>query len=134
MKSFSDALREECKGSGVQVQTVCPGFVNTGFVANANAVPITPGMLYPTPDTFAKNAVATIGVAPLTSGYWPHEIQVTFYLKMRKCLNIKKNALCEITLCNFCISFLQYQLIQILPMWMRIKIAASFVDKEAMLK
>jgi len=84
MKSFSDALREECKGSGVQVQTICPGFVDTGLVANANAVPLTNGIFYPTPATFAKNAVATIGVAPLSTGYWPHEIQVMKYSKNEK--------------------------------------------------
>lgn len=79
MKSFSDALREECKGSGVKVQTVCPGFVDTDLVpANSKAEQITPPLFFPKPDIFANSAVATIGVAPVSTGYWPHEIQVIF--------------------------------------------------------
>lgn len=76
IKSFSDALREECKGSGVQIQTVCPGFVDTDIAANTKASQLTPGIFFPKPDTFARNAVAAIGVAPASAGYWPHEILV----------------------------------------------------------
>jgi len=88
MKSFSDALRLECQGTGVEVQTLSPTCVNTQLaawrVANSE-----PGLFVPSPQIFAKHAVATLGVAQKTAGYWPHELQVsrnnTFYINNPVC-------------------------------------------------
>ena len=35
VKSFSEALSEELRGTGVQIQTLCPGFTHTEFQARA---------------------------------------------------------------------------------------------------
>ncbi|XP_059482173.1 hydroxysteroid dehydrogenase-like protein 1 [Neocloeon triangulifer] len=74
IKSFSEALRYECRKTGVKVQTLCPCFVNTRICSESNARKQLK-LLFPTPEKFVKSAVATIGVASTTTGYWPHEIQ-----------------------------------------------------------
>lgn len=74
MKSFSDALKWECKGTGVMVQTLCPGFVDTKIIAsNASLMP---AIFFPQPETFVKHAVETIGKVSTTAGCLPHDIQV----------------------------------------------------------
>jgi short-subunit dehydrogenase len=37
LNSFTESLHEELRGSGVQVQVLCPGFTRTDFVARAGA-------------------------------------------------------------------------------------------------
>jgi short-subunit dehydrogenase len=39
LRAFARALREELRGQGVTVSTVCPGPVDTGFLADASHVP-----------------------------------------------------------------------------------------------
>jgi len=78
MTSFSEALKFECKGTGVEVQTLCPSFVDTNIAkTRAN---LQPAIFFPSPEKFAKHAVATIGIASTTAGYWPHVLQVPFLI------------------------------------------------------
>ncbi|XP_059481626.1 inactive hydroxysteroid dehydrogenase-like protein 1 [Neocloeon triangulifer] len=79
MKSFSDALRFECQGTGVEVQTLSPSFVNTQQSAAWGVTSDQEGLFVPSPSIFAKHAVATLGIAQNTSGYWPHELQYEFF-------------------------------------------------------
>jgi len=81
--SFSEAIRVEFEGTGVDVQTLSPGYVDTGFIESNSH--LLPGFMIPTPEKYAKNAVATIGFMKNTSGFWAHEIQVNiifFYLQI----------------------------------------------------
>jgi short-subunit dehydrogenase len=76
MKSFSQALTWECKGTGVTVQTLCPGFVDTNIIAsNASLMP---AMFFPKPEAFVKKAADTIGKVSTTAGCLPHDIQVKY--------------------------------------------------------
>jgi short-subunit dehydrogenase len=77
LTSFSEAIRVECKGTGVEVQTLSPGYVDTGFIdSNSHLLP---RIFNPTPKKYAINAAATIGFMNSTSGYWAHELQVIIF-------------------------------------------------------
>ncbi|XP_059482170.1 hydroxysteroid dehydrogenase-like protein 1 isoform X1 [Neocloeon triangulifer] len=71
--SFSEAIKVECQGTGVEVQTLAPGYVDTDFIQSN--VHLLPGLFNPSPESFSKSAVATIGHMKWTSGYWSHELQ-----------------------------------------------------------
>jgi 17beta-estradiol 17-dehydrogenase / very-long-chain 3-oxoacyl-CoA reductase len=73
--SFSESLAYECQGTGVQVQTLTPGYVNTQMVKYSPSL-MSGGLLCPSAEYFASNAVATLGYASKTTGYWPHGIEV----------------------------------------------------------
>ena len=76
MDSFSQSLNYECQSTGVTVQTLTPGYVNTQMVSY-NAELRAGGILVPSPAVFAKNAILTLGVASKTTGYWSHGIEVS---------------------------------------------------------
>jgi short-subunit dehydrogenase len=73
MTRFSDVLKIECQGTGVEVQTLCPGFVDTNF-SQTNAKD-QPKIFFPSPEKYVKCSIGTIGTASVT-GYLPHDIQV----------------------------------------------------------
>jgi short-subunit dehydrogenase len=76
LTSFSEAIRVECAEFGVEVQTLNPGYVATGFIdSNSHLLP---PFLIPTPEQYAKSAAATIGFMSNASGFWAHEMQVIF--------------------------------------------------------
>ncbi|XP_065347828.1 hydroxysteroid dehydrogenase-like protein 1 [Cloeon dipterum] len=86
MMSFSDALRYECKGTGVEIQTIHPGFVDTNIIdSNAKS---TPSIFFPTPEKFAKNLCSNIGVVSSTAGYMAHDIQCVFGEMLPRCVQI----------------------------------------------
>ncbi|MGW1494300.1 SDR family NAD(P)-dependent oxidoreductase [Streptomyces sp. NPDC002402] len=66
--SFSEAVRVETRGTGVRVLTLCPGPVDTGFLAGlgddrAPAPPSTPGSTAPTTSSLSDCTRSTaIGV------------------------------------------------------------------------
>ncbi len=39
---------------------------------------VKPGLMIPSPDTFVKSAIKTVGFADETNGYWFHTIEVVF--------------------------------------------------------
>lgn len=53
------------------LQTVKPFLVATDLIGAPK-----PTYHTPHPDTFARSAVATIGIQDTTHGYWPHAFQV----------------------------------------------------------
>ncbi|XP_064098048.1 inactive hydroxysteroid dehydrogenase-like protein 1 [Macrobrachium nipponense] len=75
VRSFSKGLEFEYRGTGVDVQTVLPGVVATNMAAWNKAFS-KPSLSVPTPTKFARDAVATIGYASETAGYWNHEMQL----------------------------------------------------------
>ncbi|XP_059481949.1 inactive hydroxysteroid dehydrogenase-like protein 1 [Neocloeon triangulifer] len=72
--SFTDAIRLECEGSGVEIQTLHPWYVRKD--AKSEVTTSEGGTIcVPTAKLYAKHAVATLGVAHKTAGYWPHGVQ-----------------------------------------------------------
>ncbi|CAL4109233.1 unnamed protein product [Meganyctiphanes norvegica] len=74
--SFSLALAEEVRGSGVTVQTVHPGVVATNMSSFPGIGPIKRSLTVPTASEFAISAINTLGYTDHTTGYWPHGIQI----------------------------------------------------------
>lgn len=68
---FSNALNEEYKSKGVIVQCVKPGFVATKLSGIKR-----PSLLAPSPATFVKSALSTVGKGATTYGYLPHWLQM----------------------------------------------------------
>ncbi|XP_065335671.1 inactive hydroxysteroid dehydrogenase-like protein 1 [Cloeon dipterum] len=76
--SFSDALCNECKGTGVTVQTLTPGYINTQMVKYSPNLKAG-GLMVPSAQVFAANAISTLGVNDKTTGYWCHGIEYWFF-------------------------------------------------------
>lgn len=68
---FSNALNDEYKSKGIIVQCVKPGFVATKLSGIKR-----PSLLAPSPASFVKSAMATVGKAATTYGYLPHWLQM----------------------------------------------------------
>ncbi|CAN0145482.1 inactive hydroxysteroid dehydrogenase-like protein 1 [Lampetra fluviatilis] len=75
--SWSCALSRECSGSGVAVQTLIPFYVATRMTAPGRYLR-RPWLFVPSAEEYARHAVATLGVARRTTGYWPHTLQMWF--------------------------------------------------------
>lgn len=66
---LSQALSEECRGTGVQVQSLVPGYLNTDMLhLSSQSNPY----LVPSPEMFSRHAICTLGIVDRTSGYWLH--------------------------------------------------------------
>jgi 17beta-estradiol 17-dehydrogenase / very-long-chain 3-oxoacyl-CoA reductase len=70
---FSQGLATEYAGDNIVVQTVLPAFVSTKMSKIRRA-----SLMVPTPKTYAKNAVDTIGNFSRTGGYIWHDLQLGF--------------------------------------------------------
>ncbi|XP_064602706.1 very-long-chain 3-oxoacyl-CoA reductase-like [Liolophura sinensis] len=66
---YSACVHEEYKSKGVIVQSVLPGFVAT----NMSGIKKT-SLQVPSPTTFVRSALATVGVQNRTNGYWVHDL------------------------------------------------------------
>ncbi|XP_041466532.1 inactive hydroxysteroid dehydrogenase-like protein 1 isoform X1 [Lytechinus variegatus] len=71
---FSQALEYEYRNHGIIVQTLLPSYVATKMADFGETMPRS-RFLIPSADVYAKNAVASIGIANRTAGYWPHAVQ-----------------------------------------------------------
>lgn len=71
---FSDAVREEVKGSNVTIQTLVPFYVASKINHFADDL-LKVNLFIPHPDTWAASAVETLGKIDQTTGYWPHRIE-----------------------------------------------------------
>ncbi|CAL1545176.1 unnamed protein product [Lymnaea stagnalis] len=72
--TFSQGLQHEYSSRGITIQIVVPYFVVSKLSKFRRA-----SMFVPSPTSFVKNALNTVGVQPRTTGYWAHEIQ-DFYM------------------------------------------------------
>ncbi|KAL5266562.1 hypothetical protein ACHWQZ_G003814 [Mnemiopsis leidyi] len=71
--TFTDALRQEYAEKNIHFQVICPMFVSTAMTG------MRPSISCPTPDAYARSAVATFGKTNFTCGYWAHSLQTTIY-------------------------------------------------------
>lgn len=71
--SFSRALAYEYSSHGVEVQSLRPFYVATAMTYGAK-----PSIAVPSPETYVKNALATLGHSRRNTGYWSHAIQGWF--------------------------------------------------------
>ncbi|KAH8396180.1 hypothetical protein KR222_004656, partial [Zaprionus bogoriensis] len=69
VNKFSDDLQTEYKSNGIVIQSVQPGFVATNMTKIRK-----PSVFAPSPETYVKSALATLGNAPHTAGYLPHAL------------------------------------------------------------
>jgi 17beta-estradiol 17-dehydrogenase / very-long-chain 3-oxoacyl-CoA reductase len=73
---FSDDLRLEYKQHGITIQTMCPFFVSTNMIKSK-----TTSWDVPSPRTFVKSALRSVGISEKTTGYYIHALQC-IYLKV----------------------------------------------------
>lgn len=71
--TLTDSLRLEYSEKNIHFQVICPMFVATAMTGMRSSLSC------PTPDTYARSAVATFGKTSFTTGYWPHSLQSTLY-------------------------------------------------------
>ncbi|XP_046681926.1 hydroxysteroid dehydrogenase-like protein 1 [Homalodisca vitripennis] len=77
LKSFSEALRVEYQGSGITIQHLSPLFINTKMNAFSYRLQ-TSSIFVPDAETYAQNAINTLGIVNHSTGYWAHGIQYFF--------------------------------------------------------
>jgi 17beta-estradiol 17-dehydrogenase / very-long-chain 3-oxoacyl-CoA reductase len=82
---FSEGLSIECAHRGVHIQCMNSGMVSTPAVHNPM-----PSVATPSPETFARSAVAMIGHGgPIVTPYWAHAMQAVFIGSMPPLLKRK---------------------------------------------
>ena len=79
MDYFSRALSYEVRNSGVTVQTLIPFYVATNLTKFSDFIG-RPSVLVPNAQAFVRSALSTLGICDRTTGYWSHELQVSYYL------------------------------------------------------
>ena len=76
---MTTGLAYECNDKGVLIQCVCPGAVFTDMltkIISKKDLP-KPSFFAPTPETFAKQALNTLGFSSYrTGGYWFHALLI----------------------------------------------------------
>ncbi|CAK5050107.1 unnamed protein product [Meloidogyne enterolobii] len=70
---LSAILQAEYKGTGITIQTVCPGVVATNMTKNPK-----PSFTEPTPLKFVGQAIHSIGLIKETTGCFAHQLNVSF--------------------------------------------------------
>ena len=71
--AFTEALRYENKDSGVTIQEVTPGAVDTALTRH---LPHSRFNLRALPAQFVYSALETLGYSSQTCGWWPHSLQL----------------------------------------------------------
>ncbi|KAF4531440.1 hypothetical protein B566_EDAN004210 [Ephemera danica] len=82
---LSRTLQLECQGSGVSVQSLMPGYVNTKMVGYSPTL-MAGGLMVPSAEKYARHAVATIGYTSCTAGYFVHGVQLWLARLVPVCL------------------------------------------------
>ncbi|PFX24480.1 inactive hydroxysteroid dehydrogenase-like protein 1 isoform X1 [Stylophora pistillata] len=71
--SFSRALAYEYSPQGIEVQSLRPFYVATAMTYGTKA-----NIVVPSPETYVKSALYTLGLSRRNTGYWSHGIQGWF--------------------------------------------------------
>ncbi|KAL3289795.1 hypothetical protein HHI36_023187 [Cryptolaemus montrouzieri] len=72
VQKFSADLNTEYRKDGIVIQCVCPGYVATNMTKIRNST-----WMAPSPNDFVESALRTVGMAELTTGYFPHSLMNT---------------------------------------------------------
>jgi len=83
-------LEYEYRSHGVTFQCLGPMYVATRMTQFSTTLS-NPSLCIPTATTYARHALATLGWANETSGYWPHTAQVTAILGYTKGEKVKED-------------------------------------------
>ena len=75
MDYFSEGLAAEVAHKGVTVQTIDPMYICTNMTRYSELMQ-KPSLFVPSPQTFVKSAIRTLGLVQRSTGYWPHSLQV----------------------------------------------------------
>lgn len=75
IRNFTAAIRYEYSKYGISVQHLSPLFVSTKMNSFSQRL-MSANILVPDAETYARNAVSTLGKSDCTTGYWAHGIQV----------------------------------------------------------
>ena len=78
IRNFTKALQYENRKSGVTIQILSPGIVNTKMTQFTHHI-LPDSIITPTAKQYAKQAIGTLGVIDHTAGYQPHSILVSIY-------------------------------------------------------
>ncbi|ELU05972.1 hypothetical protein CAPTEDRAFT_123249 [Capitella teleta] len=70
---FSRCMSKECETHGILFQCLLPHFVQTKMLLEDRE----PNLMRPSPDTFCKSAIGTLGRSERTFGYFPHFVLVS---------------------------------------------------------
>ncbi|XP_078540471.1 very-long-chain 3-oxoacyl-CoA reductase [Lissotriton helveticus] len=81
---FSRGLHAEYKSKGIIVQSVLPFFVATKMSKIR-----TPTWDKPTPETYVRSALNTVGLQSQTCGYWPHALLGWLTTSVPTCVAMK---------------------------------------------
>ena len=76
LNHFSLALHEEMKPHNVHIQSLVPYYINTRMVAFSSLLRSSK-IFVPTPETYVKHAMWTLGYYSVNTGYFPHTLQVS---------------------------------------------------------
>jgi len=71
VNQFSKDLAIEYAGKGVIVQALVPSMVVSKLSKVRSA-----SLLIPSPQTYARSALSTLGLETVTTGYWAHDLQL----------------------------------------------------------
>eukprot|EP00088_Acartia_fossae_P030797 TRINITY_DN3178_c0_g1_i1.p1 TRINITY_DN3178_c0_g1~~TRINITY_DN3178_c0_g1_i1.p1 ORF type:complete len:306 (+),score=66.73 TRINITY_DN3178_c0_g1_i1:34-951(+) len=68
---FSQDMQVEYKSKGIIVQAFAPYYVVSKLSKMKSA-----SFMVPTPETYAKSALSTLGLVTVGTGYWPHDLMM----------------------------------------------------------
>ncbi|KAK2157386.1 hypothetical protein LSH36_193g15007 [Paralvinella palmiformis] len=72
---FCRAISYEYKKRGITVQCLMPYYIATGMTQYSTTLP-RPNLIIPSPNTFVRHALSTLGWVDRTPGYLPHVLQM----------------------------------------------------------
>ncbi|XP_023323937.1 very-long-chain 3-oxoacyl-CoA reductase [Eurytemora carolleeae] len=71
VNQFSQDLEIEYRGKGIVVQALAPCYVVSKLSKVRSA-----SFFIPSPETYAKSALNTLGLETISTGYWPHDLML----------------------------------------------------------
>lgn len=82
---FSRALEYEYRDKGIIIQSVMPSYI-ASMQTKFSRILQKPGIMFPSAEAFAFNALRTVGYSNRTTGYWCHGLQFWLFSQIPHCL------------------------------------------------